>query len=266
MSKIKFGMPVLMEYDNVRDNVLLASKLGLDFVELNLNMLYCLPTFHLAKELEHYKREYKIGFTAHYYDTVDISSINTHYQTFLYTDFEHLGSILQGVIKRLVVHIEPGAYMTIRGEKNHVYSQDEGYIDRSLNTLIHLRSVLSKYHIELMLENVPIKPWMSELYDVLNKHGFKFCWDVGHDKIYDDFLYSSIRKKYSLNVKHMHLHNVKDGMDHRSLEAGVLPINDRIDYAIDHNVQVVVEVKDRENLERSIKYLEENGYKEKKEI
>jgi hypothetical protein len=261
MKKIKFGMPILMEFDNIEDNVKLAHELGLDFVELNLNMLYSLPSFHLARELEEYVKMYGMEFTLHYYDTVDISSINQHYQTFLYTDFEHIGSLLSGIIKRLVVHIEPGAFMTIHGEKNHVYAQDQGYIDRTLNTLIHLRSVLGKYQIELMLENVPIRPWMEELYHVINNHGFKFCWDTGHDRIYENYLFTSFREKYNLNIRHMHLHNVLNGKDHQALDVGEIDIDNRIEIAADRDAYIVVEVKDSINLRKSIDYLEKKGYK-----
>lgn len=38
---IKLGLPILYEYDNLEDNFKLAKKLGLDFVEMNLNFGYC---------------------------------------------------------------------------------------------------------------------------------------------------------------------------------------------------------------------------------
>ena len=33
-----FGMPVLIENKNVQDNIALCRKLGLDFLELNMNL------------------------------------------------------------------------------------------------------------------------------------------------------------------------------------------------------------------------------------
>ena len=44
MKEIFLGMPTLMEYSSVKENILLAKELHLDFVELNINMLYCYPT------------------------------------------------------------------------------------------------------------------------------------------------------------------------------------------------------------------------------
>ena len=38
---MKLGMPVLYEFDSVKENVELAKKLNLDFIELNLNFGYC---------------------------------------------------------------------------------------------------------------------------------------------------------------------------------------------------------------------------------
>ena len=34
---IKIGMPQLYEFDTIEENLVLAKKLGVDFIELNLN-------------------------------------------------------------------------------------------------------------------------------------------------------------------------------------------------------------------------------------
>ena len=34
---IKIGMPQLYEFDTIEDNLILAKKLGVDFIELNLD-------------------------------------------------------------------------------------------------------------------------------------------------------------------------------------------------------------------------------------
>ncbi len=44
----KIGMPVLMEFQNIKDNVDFALEHEFDFVELNMNFLYC----YLMKSLE----------------------------------------------------------------------------------------------------------------------------------------------------------------------------------------------------------------------
>ena len=59
----KFGMPTLIEKDTILDNVLLCKELNLHFVELNMNLPYCMLDKNKPKEMLKLKEEYKINFT-----------------------------------------------------------------------------------------------------------------------------------------------------------------------------------------------------------
>lgn len=253
---MKVGMPTLMEIDNVKENIELAKELDLDFVELNINMLYCYPTPEFRYEMLRYKDQYKIDFTMHYYDTVDVSSPNRNYQQYLFKDMRELGFTLSGIVNRLVMHIEPGAFMTMFSEKRYVYRYDQDYVYRTIDNLIKIRDILDSYDIQLVLENVPIHPFMEPLYEALGKSAFQFCWDIGHDVIYNHYLFSSFRVKYDLKISHMHMHNVLDGgKDHQTLTVGNLDIEEYIKFAILNKCQVVIEVKDIGNLKDSVSHL-----------
>lgn len=253
---IKIGMPTLMEFDTVYDNILIAKELGLDFVELNINMQYCTPTEDLRKELLQYKKQFDIGFTMHYYDTVDISSTSRYYRNYLYTEFSEIGKYLEGIVDKIVIHLEPGAFMTIHSTKKYVYASDDMYVSRTLNTLKTIREILHTFGIKIVCENVPIHPFMEDLYKTLNENGFMFCFDIGHNVIYNDYLYDSFRKKYNLFISHMHMHNVYEKKDHQELSKGELDIRNYIEFAKENNIDIVIEVKDLENLRDSVKFLQ----------
>lgn len=253
---IKIGMPVLMELDTIEKNIILCKELGLDFLELNINMLYCKPDEQMRNDLILYKEKYDIDFTLHYYDTLDISSTSKHYRNYLYTEFSEIGKYLEGVIHKMVLHLEPGAYMTIHSEKNYVYKADKDYTSRTLNTLQTIRDILHTFGISIVCENVPIAPFMENLYQTLNEHGFMFCYDIGHNVIYNSYLFESFRKKYNLFVTHMHMHNVYNKRDHQELKKGEIYIPEYLEYAIEHKVDVVIEVKDIDNLRKSIDYID----------
>jgi sugar phosphate isomerase/epimerase len=257
MKNVKLGMPTLMEYKSVRENIELAKRLNLDFLELNINMLYVYPKPEFRYRMLRYKEEFKIDFTMHYYDTVDISSPNRNYQMYLFNDMKELGETLNGIIDRLVLHIEPGAFMTIHSEKKYVYNFDRDYVYRTIDNLMKIKEILMKYNIKLVLENVPIHPFMEALYKELNEYDFEFCWDIGHDVIYNNFLFSSFREKYNLKISHLHMHNVDGMKDHQDLNNGDLNIKEYIRYALQNNIHVVMEVKDSINLESSINYFKE---------
>lgn len=254
MNNVKVGMPALMEFDSIKENYDLAKKLNLNFLELNINMSYCFPKPDCRVRLLKLKEESDIDFTLHYYDTVDVSTPNKNYQDYLYKDMEQLATNLDGIIDRLILHLEPGAFMTIHSEKRYVYKYDEFYESRTVETLDKIKNILDSHNILLVLENVPIHPFMEGLYKVLGENNFNFCWDIGHDQIYNNLLFSSFRKKYNLQVKHMHMHNVNNMKDHQELALGQLEISKYIDFAIENDVNVVIEVKDSINLKKSVEY------------
>lgn len=253
--RIKVGMPVLMEYRSVEENIDLAVKLNLDFVELNMNFLYCYPSETLRKTLLDAHEKHGLTYTFHYYDNVDISSPNENYMNYLKADMHLIGQTMQGLADKIVLHIEPGAFMTIFSEKHYVYKYDEDYAMRTVNNVGVLQDILSAYQMTIVLENVPIHPYMETLYEALQKADVKFTWDIGHDVIYEHYLFSSFREKYQLNIAHMHMHNVMNTSDHQRLTLGKLNIKEYIKYAMNHDVSVVIEVKDKENLEESVQYL-----------
>lgn len=254
--KTKIGMPTLMEYSTVKENLELAKTLGLDFLELNINMLYCTPDEDFRNMLLQYKKEYNMDFTMHYYDTVDVGSTSRYYRNYLYTAFSEIGKYLENIVKKIVIHLEPGAYMTIRSKKQYVYAEDVTYVKRTLNTFETIRDVLSTFGIEVVIENVPIHPFMEGIYQALHNNGFNFCYDIGHNIIYHDGLFEIFRQKYDLSVKHMHMHNVIGKHDHQELGTGDLDIPSYINYAIENDIDIVIEVKDKENLIKSVEYLQ----------
>ncbi len=253
--RLKVGMPVLMEFRTIEENIDLAVNLNLDFVELNMNFLYCYPSQKLRDTLLKAHEQYGLTYTFHYYDNVDISSPNENYMTYLKADMTLIGKTLQGLADKIVLHIEPGAFMTIFSEKHYVYKYDDAYATRTVANVLMLQEILNAYEMAIVLENVPIHPYMETLYEALQKAHVKFTWDIGHDVIYEHYLFSTFREKYKLQIAHMHMHNVMNTSDHQRLTLGKLNIKEYIKYAMNQQISVVIEVKDKENLAESVQYL-----------
>lgn len=256
MKKFCIGMPVLMEFNTIEENIIFAVQHHFDFVELNMNFLYCYPNEKIRETLNNAKELHGLDFSFHYYDNVDISSPNINYFNYLKADMKLIGDTFQGLISKIVLHIEPGSFMTIFSEKHYVYKYDVSYVKRTIDNLMILKSILDDYNIDIVLENVPIHPYMESLYKALGKYKFSFTWDIGHDVIYEHYLFSRFRTKFSLNIKHMHMHNVLEKSDHQRLDLGKLSIKEYLKYVVKHNISCVVEVKDAENLKSSKLYLE----------
>ena len=65
---MKLGMPQLYEFDTIEENLALAKKLGLDFVELNLNFGYLYFDYFDFKGNEFYKITRDKFYWSYYYD------------------------------------------------------------------------------------------------------------------------------------------------------------------------------------------------------
>ena len=70
---MKFGMPTLIEFNSIEENIELAKALNLDFIELNLDLPYCnLP----GTELLDLSNKYNIEFTAHLSEKLDVAELD----------------------------------------------------------------------------------------------------------------------------------------------------------------------------------------------
>ena len=68
---MKVGMPLLYELKSVEENIELAKKLNLDFVELNLNYPYCRIALENWEVLKQKLDEYDLSTTLHFFDDFD---------------------------------------------------------------------------------------------------------------------------------------------------------------------------------------------------
>ena len=63
---MKYGMPSLIEFNSIEENVLFAKKNNLSFIELNMDLPYCQNIFNLSK--------YNIDFTMHLSEELNVAS------------------------------------------------------------------------------------------------------------------------------------------------------------------------------------------------
>ena len=68
---MKFGKHLQYELKSVEENIELAKKLNLDFVELNLNYPYCRAALENWEVLKQKLDEYDLSTTLHFFDDFD---------------------------------------------------------------------------------------------------------------------------------------------------------------------------------------------------
>lgn len=247
---MKIGMPLLYEYDSLEANFILAKKLGLDFVELNLNFSYCREEMEKGN-VEELLKKYNLEATLHFYDEGDLASYDEVVDAYLML-LEKYAKLGQNYVKNVNIHNCEGPVVTIAGVKNYIYYKDyDLYQTRLKNNLRKAYNILSKYGIKMTLENVDRFPsFMEKAYLFEKEEGYNFCYDIGHDNLQKRLF--ALKDKIEFPFKEFHIHDGNDKTCHLALGEGNIDIKYFKDLAQKNDAYVVIEVKQKKDLEISI--------------
>lgn len=253
---MKLGMPTLVEYTSLIENIQLCNSLGLNFIELNMNLPICTPESLSPSELRYYKEKYEMDFTIHLPEEIDLSSFHPSIRK------GHTERCRQAMewanlsgIKTLNMHLNNGIYFTLPDRRVWINEQYKSKFSELLyESYLELYHLANAYDIELCIENTGNFhiPYIRQALDKLSAfHNFFLTWDVGHDAK-AGFEEESIFTHFNERIRHMHLHDYNGKSDHQSLYTGIVPVNSRLDFARKYDLSVVIEVKTSEALAESI--------------
>lgn len=245
---LKVGMPILFEYDGLRDNFLLADELKLDFIELNLNIPYCREAIE-KEELGQLTNEFPhLSLTLHFYDDADFATDDFIVDAYLKILDKYLAN---GFFKQANIHLLPGPYITIAGVKQYIYEKNsEYYLTKLIHNLTLAQDLCIKYGVNLVIENTTIMPFMLEWYQKLNSAGFHFTYDIGHDRINNDYLFH-LNEKADLCFQEFHFHDSTSTKCHLALGSGNSCLA-KYFALIEPACYVVIEVKQSSDLRLSV--------------
>lgn len=247
---MKLGMPQLYEYDTIEENLILAKQLNLDFIELNLNFGYCRKEMEEGKLFDLLKK-YNIEATLHFYDEADFGSYDEVVNAYLIL-LEKYAKLGKDYIKLINVHNNPGPIVTISGIKNYIYDKEyDVYIKNLIKNLKKAEEICNKYNIKMVIENTNIPNYMIKTYKDLYNNNFKFNYDIGHDNNDNDQLFNII-KTIPLQFDEFHIHDGNKKTCHLALSEGNIDIKYFKDLAIKNNSYVVLEVKQKTDLLKSV--------------
>jgi sugar phosphate isomerase/epimerase len=256
---LPLGMPALIEFTSLEENVALCTRLGFDFVELNMNMPYSFPENLPAEKVREAAEENGIEFTMHAHDEVDLASFHdTIRKGHVQRCVEALEWCAESGAKLLNVHINRGVYFTLPDHQVWIYDQ---YRDRfkemlveSMSQLIDLGRSLGVMVCTENSSNFQL-PFVSEALDELSRiDGFKITWDTGHDaKV--GYAERPVLMRHKNNIIHMHLHDYDGRSDHQVLMTGEIDIPAMLDFARERKARVLVETKTALSLEESMERL-----------
>lgn len=252
----RLGMPTLIEKNSILDNVLLCKELGLSFVELNMNLPYCINAKY--EELLKLKEKYDVDFTIHFPEEIDFgcfyekireANISLFYDVAIWAS--KFGA------EKINLHLNPGVVFTLPEKKVFVYDKNkESFMEKFLNSMNKIIEIANPLDIKICVENMKLYEFMEDVFrKMVHVDNLYFTWDTGHDAMSN----YRIEKIYSENphkVSHMHLHDYNEKSDHQILFNGIIPIEERIKFARENGLTTVIEVKTEEALRESVNRLQ----------
>lgn len=249
-------MPILVEFHSLEENIELYHKLNLDFIELNLDIPYCF--------LENINRKLLINnnFTIHLSEKVDIGELNNSLRNFYLDEIEKIVSFGTKVnIFRYNLHLNPGIHFSLPDKKIFIYEEYlDNYLEAYRKSCERLSYIANKYNVTILFENVKVESYTLKAINVIaNYNNLFFTLDLGHNIKHENIAKQEFMK-YDNKIKHIHLHDFNGTKDHQELFTGLLNIKDELDFCIKNNLDVVIEVKRKEELINSVNKLRELNY------
>lgn len=258
----KIGMPALVECDSLTDLVDLCLELNLDFIELNMNLPYNFIENIDPISLKKIRKETNIEFTMHMPDEADLGTFYRSVRDgFVDLFLDTIDWSFEAGVKLLNLHIIEGAKMTLPHKKVYIYDKySQEYLENFIKSIQTLSERAEKRDVILAIENSHNfgKTYIQKVLDKsITYPNIKLTWDAGHDAI-SNFT----DKKYLMNnigkIAHMHLHDAKGKNDHQIPFQGELDIKELIDFAKKQGLSMLVEVKTKEALRKSIEVLKDH--------
>lgn len=256
-----FGMPTLIENDTLERNAKLCNELGLQFIELNMN----LPQFQGdVIDVDFFNgvaQTYGVYYTIHMDEQFDFACFNSRIaEAYIASTVDTLSLAKKLRVPVINMHLASGVYFTLPHEKVYLYDRNR---DKYLESVRKFKDIVAEqigdYPLKICIENCSgYKDFQIEAIDILLCDSkFALTFDIGHDyciggRDKDEILARKNR------LFHMHLHDATKDNNHLPLGDGEIEIQQYIQLAKEQGCRVVLETKTVNGLRKSVKWLRDN--------
>lgn len=259
---LKIGAPTMIEMESIRDGAKICRRLGLDFLELNINFPQYLLKALDTDELKQIAEEYGIFYTLHLDDEMSIADFNPYIADgYCQTVYDAVAVAKELGIRKLNMHMSRGAKYTLPDRVVYFFeAYQDAYFARIREFRDQCEQVIGDSGILICVENtagfLPFQRKAVEL--LLESPVFALTFDIGHNYCSGNMDEAWILQ-HSDRLSHFHIHDAKDGnKDHRTLGTGELDVKRYLNLAESLGCTVVLETKTVESLHESLSWMREH--------
>ena len=254
---IGLGMPTLIELPELPACARLCRELGLQFVELNMN----LPQYQTDQirpvEFREIAEQYGIYYTLHLDENLNVSDFNPRVaEAWLDTVEKSIALAKELGIPVLNMHLSRGVYFTMPEKKIFLFDL---YRERYLADMAAFRdrcaSAIGGADIRICVENSDgYTGFQVQALDLLLESPvFALTYDIGHDHSLGGSDGPVIMRRRE-RLAHFHFHDAQGRKNHLPLGSGEINIPQYCGLAEDCNGRVVLETKTVQGLKQSAEW------------
>jgi len=258
---LDFGIPTLIESPDMKDCAKICNELGLQFIELNMNLPQYEPEMIDIPRIRSVARDYGVYYTLHLDENLNPWDFNVRVQeayTQTVIDCIHVAQKLD--ISVLNMHLVYGVYFTLPDKRVYLFDVFRNhYLDTVRTFRDRCHEAAGDSGIKICIENTAGYPaFQRDALDVLLESPvFGLTLDIGHNHgseyMDEPFITDRIDR-----LTHMHIHDAVGKRDHLVLGSGDIDLQKYFTMANDHIQTAVIETKTLESLRTSIPWMREN--------
>ena len=253
-----FGMPTLIELPALEDCAKLCRELGLQFVELNMN----LPQYQTDQidrdRLRKIREEYGIYFTIHLDENLNPADFNPYIaQAYLRTVEDAIALAKREDIPVLNMHLSRGVYFTMPEKKIFLFDTcRERYLAAMRNFRDRCEEAIGPAAVKICVENSSgFTDFHMEALDLLLESPvFALTFDIGHDHGIGGRDAGIILQRRE-RLRHFHFHDGVGKKNHLPLGAGEIDLEKYFALAEAQAGRIVLETKTVAGLKESVKWV-----------
>lgn len=258
---IHFGMPTLIEQDNLEDTAILCKKLDLQFIELNMNFPhYQIDSLENVDYFLDIMKQHDIYYTIHLDENLNVCDFNRSVAKAYFETVRRTIAVAKKLHAPVInMHLHPGIYITLPQRKLYLYERYQDiYLDNMERFRFMCEEEIAKEDIKISIENtggfLPFHKKAIEL--LLQSDVFTLTLDIGHSYCADGVDEKLILKRED-RLKHFHIHDAKDNKNHLTLGTGEIDLSKWLSIAKVNRCRCVLETKTMEALTLSVQWLKD---------
>lgn len=252
------GMPTLIEMPELENCVSLCAELGLQFVELNMNMPQFQPDRLEESRLVELSEKHGIYYTIHLDENLNVSDFNPLVaEAYLHTVQETIYLARKLHVPVLNMHLSQGVYFTLPHRKVYLF---EEYLHQYLDSIRLFRSKCEKMvgsgDVRICVENSSGYTAFQRqaLAILLESPVFALTFDIGHNHCIGG-ADEPLILEHGDRICHFHFHDALSGKDHLPLGTGEIDLQKYLGLASRTDSRIVLETKTVNGLRQSVGWM-----------